>query len=145
MRGARPQGVPANELRPPNLYYDHSNARQIFHPPADLQTTNGYIPIQGRQAGPPNVNSGRQAPPTDPGPSNFQDVRFMDGVLEAICDDMLPLPHLAIGYLLRGESQMHGRRVDHPPMSLKVQGIESLSFAYVECEGLTLVTLGRIE
>ena len=31
MRGARPQGGPPNDLRPPNLYYDHVNARQTFH------------------------------------------------------------------------------------------------------------------
>ena len=49
MRGARPQGGPLNELRPPNLYYDHGNARQTFHPPTGLQTANSFIPIQGRQ------------------------------------------------------------------------------------------------
>ena len=48
MRGARPQGGPPNELGPPNLYYDHGNTRQTFYPPAELQTANGYIPIQGR-------------------------------------------------------------------------------------------------
>ena len=49
MRGATPQGGSPNELRPQNLYYDHGNARQIFHPPEGLQTINKYIPIQGRQ------------------------------------------------------------------------------------------------
>ena len=49
MRGARPQGGATNELRPPNLYYDHGNVRQTSHPLAGLQTANGYIPIQGRQ------------------------------------------------------------------------------------------------
>ena len=48
MRGARPQGGLPNELRPPNLYYDHENARQSFHSPARLQTANGYNPIQNR-------------------------------------------------------------------------------------------------
>ena len=90
MRGARPQGGPSNELRPANLYYDHRNARQTFHPPAGLQTANGYLPIQNRQRGPPNFNNKRQAPSTDPGPSNFQDVRFMDGVVESHHDDTLP-------------------------------------------------------
>ena len=42
MRGVRPQFGPPNELRPPNLYYDHGNARQIFHPLAGLQMANGY-------------------------------------------------------------------------------------------------------
>jgi hypothetical protein len=32
MRRARPQGVPPNELRPLNLYYDHGSAKQTFHP-----------------------------------------------------------------------------------------------------------------
>ena len=45
MRGARPQGGFPNELRPPNFYYDHGNARQTFHPPVELQTANVYIPI----------------------------------------------------------------------------------------------------
>ena len=54
-------------------------------------------------------------------------------------------PHLTIGYLIRGESRMHGRRVGHPPMSLEVQGIGSLPFAWVECEGLALVTIAKIE
>ena len=59
MRGARPQGGPLNEFRTPNLYYDHGNARQTFHPPAGLQTANGYILIQGRQGGPQNVDNRR--------------------------------------------------------------------------------------
>ena len=92
MRGFSPQGGPPNELRPPNLYYDHGNARQTFHPPAGLQTTNGYIYIQGRQGSPQNHVNRRQAPPMDPGPSNSQDVRFMDGVVDANCDDMLHFP-----------------------------------------------------
>ena len=70
MRGARPQDGLPNELRPPNLYYDHGNVRQTFHPPAGLQTANGYIPIQGRQGDPQNFDNRRQVPPTDPGPSN---------------------------------------------------------------------------
>ena len=92
MRDARPQGGPSNEIRPPNLYYDHVNAREIFHLPAGLQTRNGYIPIQGRQGGPQNHDNRRQTPPTDPGPSNSQDVRFMNDVVDAKCDDMYPLP-----------------------------------------------------
>ena len=74
MRRTRPQGGVLNELRPPNLYYDHGNARQISHPPAGLQTANGYIPIQDRQGGAPNFDNRRQPPPTDPGPPNSQDV-----------------------------------------------------------------------
>ena len=89
IRGARPQDGAANELRPPNLYY---NARQTFHSLAGLQTTNGYIPIQGRQGGPQNHDNRRQTPPMDPGPSNSQDVRFMDGMVNANCDDMFLLP-----------------------------------------------------
>ena len=49
MRGARPHGEGANDLRPPNLSYNHGNARQTFHPPAGLQTTNGYIHVQRGQ------------------------------------------------------------------------------------------------
>ena len=40
MRGARPQGAVAIDLRPPNLYNDYGDAKQIFEPPARLQTTN---------------------------------------------------------------------------------------------------------
>ena len=36
MRGARLQAGPRNEFRPPNLYYDHGNAEQTFHPSAGL-------------------------------------------------------------------------------------------------------------
>ena len=36
MSGARPQGGRPNDLRPPNLYYDHGNARLTFHRPAGL-------------------------------------------------------------------------------------------------------------
>ena len=71
--------------------YDHGNARQIFHLLPGLQTANGYIPIQGRQGGPQNFDNRRQASPTDPGLSNSQDVRFMDGVIESHHDDTLPL------------------------------------------------------
>ena len=91
MRGARPQGGPQNEIRPPNLYYDHGNARQTFHPPAGLQTANDYIPIQGRQGGSQNFDNRRQVPLTDPGPSNSQNVRFLNGVVESHHDDVLPL------------------------------------------------------
>ena len=91
MRGARPQGGPPNELRLPNLYYDHDNARQTFHPPAELQMANGYIPIKSRQGGPQNFDNRRQTPHTDPGPFNFQDVKFMDGVVESHHDDALLL------------------------------------------------------
>ena len=73
------------------MYCDHDNARQSFHPPAELQTANGYIPIQGRQGGPQNFVNRPQTPPTDPGPSNSQDVRFMDGVVESHHDDVFPL------------------------------------------------------
>ena len=50
-----------------------------------------YIPIQGREGGPQNFDNRRQAPLTDPGPSNSQDVRFMDDVMESHHDDTLPL------------------------------------------------------
>lgn len=65
------------------------NAKPTFHPPAELQTAIEYIPIQGRQGGPQNFNNKRQAPPTDPGPSNSQDVRFIDGVVESHYDEGL--------------------------------------------------------
>ena len=91
MRGARSQGGAPNELRPPNLYYNHGNATQTSHPPTGLQTANGYIPIQGRQGGPPNFDNRRKPPPTDPGPSKSQDVRFMDGVVELHHDNTLHL------------------------------------------------------
>ena len=77
-RGARPHGGPPNELRPPNLHYDHGNARQTFHPPIGLQTANDYIPIQGRSVGPQPHDTRRTYPPNDLGPSNSQDGRFMD-------------------------------------------------------------------
>ena len=67
----------ANE--PPNLYYDHGNARQTFHLPARLQTTNGYIRMHNRQVAQPTQDPRRPPPHTDSGVSNFQDVRFMDG------------------------------------------------------------------
>lgn len=89
MRGARPQGGPPNELRPPNLYYDHGNARQTFHPPTGLQTANGYIPIQNRPGGPQQFDNRRPAPPINPGPSNSQDVRFVDGVTEPHQDESI--------------------------------------------------------
>ena len=60
MRRGRPHGGVPNEFRPPNLYYDHGNARQTSHLPAGLQTANGYIPIEGRQGGPPNFDNRRQ-------------------------------------------------------------------------------------
>ena len=78
MRGARGQhGGNQNELRPPNLYYDHGNARQTFHPPAGLQTAAGYIPINPIPSAPP-ANEGNMAGPSNVGgqPST-QDVRFM--------------------------------------------------------------------
>ena len=90
MRGARPQGGPPSELRPPNLYYDHGNARQTFHPPTELPTTNGYIPIQNRQGGPQHFDNRGQAPSTDPDPSNSQNVRFMDGITEPHHDESIP-------------------------------------------------------
>jgi hypothetical protein len=66
--------VPPNELRLPNLYYDHGNTRQTFHPPIGLQTLNRYIPIQGKPGGPQHLDNRRQAPHVDPDLSNFQDV-----------------------------------------------------------------------
>ena len=86
-RGARLQGGPSNDLRPPNLYYDHGNARQTFHPPAGLQTSNGYISIQNRPVDPQPPGNRRQTPPNDPGPSNSQGVRFMDGTVETHTDE----------------------------------------------------------
>ena len=51
-----------NELRPPNIYYDHGNARQTFHPPAGVQTAavlhsdQSATPAnEGNMAGPSNV------------------------------------------------------------------------------------------
>ena len=81
MRGARPHGEVTNDLRPLNFYYDHGNARQTFHPPAGLQTSNGYISIQRGQAA---------QPPKDPDPSNSQDVRFMDSSTISLASEVLP-------------------------------------------------------
>jgi hypothetical protein len=81
--------VPPNELRQQNLYHHLGKTRQTFHPLTGLQTTNGYIPIQNRQAGPQHFDNRRQALPTDPGPSNFQNVRFIDGVIEPHHDESL--------------------------------------------------------
>ena len=90
MKGARSQSGPPNEVRPPNLYYNHGNARSSFHPPTELQTANGYIPIQGGQGDSQNFNNKHQAPPTDPSRFNSQDVRFIDGIVESHYDDILP-------------------------------------------------------
>ena len=90
MKGARPQGAVANELRPPHLYYDQRNARQTFHPPARLQTSNGYIPMQNRQVAQLTQDPRRPPPPTDPAPSNSQDVRFMDGSTTPQANEVLP-------------------------------------------------------
>ena len=40
------------------------------------------MPIHNRLVGPPPQENRRQAPPNDPGPSNSQDVRFMDSTVE---------------------------------------------------------------
>ena len=89
MRGAKLQGGLPNELRPPNLYYDHKNARQTFHPPTELQTANGYILIQNRQEDPHNLDNRRQTHLTDPSPYNYQDIKFMDSVVESHHEDVL--------------------------------------------------------
>ena len=73
-----------------NLYCDHENAKQGFHPPARLQTANGDIPIQNKQEGLHNFDNRRQTPPTDPGSSTSQDVRCMDGVTESHHDESMP-------------------------------------------------------
>jgi hypothetical protein len=96
MREARPQGVPPNELRPPNLYYDHENAMQTFHPSTRLQPANGYIPIQNRLGGPQHFDNREQVPPTNPGLSYSQNVRFMDGVMEPHHDESIPF-QMAVG------------------------------------------------
>ena len=77
VRGLRPQGGPSNDLRPPNLYYDHANSRQTFHHPVGLQTANGYVPIQSRHVGPQPQEDRGQGPANDSGPSTSQDIRFM--------------------------------------------------------------------
>ena len=69
MRGARPQNEGTYDFRPSNLYYDHGNARQDFHPTSGLQTANGNILVQRGQV---------THPPKKMGPSTYQDVRFMD-------------------------------------------------------------------
>jgi hypothetical protein len=69
--------------------HDHENARHTFHRPMELQTANGYIPIQNKPSGPQQFNNRRQAPPTDSGPSNSQDVRFMDGITEPHDDESI--------------------------------------------------------
>ena len=81
MRGARPQGKGINDLRPPNLYYDQGNARQNFHPPNELQTTNEYINVQRVQVA---------QPPKDPDPYNSQDVRFVDSSTIPLASEVLP-------------------------------------------------------
>jgi hypothetical protein len=55
-----------------------------------LQTANGYIPIQSRPSGSQPFDKRRQAPPTDPGLFNSQDVRFMDGFTDPHQDESLP-------------------------------------------------------
>ena len=96
MRGARPHGGVPNELRPPNIYYDHGNARQTFHPPVRLQTMNGYISIQGKPMGPQPHDNRRQVPLHESGPSNSQDVRSMDGTTDFPLNESFFLP-LALG------------------------------------------------
>ena len=81
MRGARPQNEIINNLRPPNLYYEHGNARQTFHPPAGLQTANGNIPVQRGQVA---------QPPKEMGPSTCPDVRFMDSSTIPIALEVFP-------------------------------------------------------
>ena len=90
MRGVQSHGAVANDLRLPNLYYDHGNARQTFHPPVGLQTTNGYIPVQNRQVAQPTTDPRRPASPTDQGPSNSHDVRFMDSSTIPFASEVLP-------------------------------------------------------
>ena len=78
MQGARPHGANTDEPKPPNLYYDQTIARQTFHPPAGVQTNNGYVPIQNRPASQQPAGNGRQVPPRDPRSSNTRDVMFME-------------------------------------------------------------------
>jgi hypothetical protein len=49
-----------------------------------------YILIQNRPGGAQQFHNRRQAPPNDPGPSNSQDVRFIDGVTEPHYDESIP-------------------------------------------------------
>ena len=69
MRGARAHGAVTNDLWCSNLYFDHGKTN------VDLQTTNGYIPMQNKQVAQPTQDPRRPPPPTDPGACNSQDVR----------------------------------------------------------------------
>ena len=61
MQGVRPhREFQANDLIPPNFYYDQANARQMLHPPAGVHMTNGYIPIHNRPEVQPPAENGRQ-------------------------------------------------------------------------------------
>ena len=66
MHGARPLGENTNEHRPPSLYYDQTNSRQTFHPPAGAQTNNGYVPIQNKPGVQQPTRNGRQVSPHVP-------------------------------------------------------------------------------
>ena len=81
MRCARSHGEGANDLRPPNLYYDYGNAKQTFHPPVGLQTAYGYILVQRGQV----AQSSK-----DPGTSKSHDVKFMDSSTIPLASEVLP-------------------------------------------------------
>lgn len=92
LRGERMAQNLIMNLGPPNLYYDHGNAKHTFHPPASLHTTNGDIPLHSRLVGPQPNDNRKQGPHKDPGPSNFQDVGFMDVRTDSHPDESIPCP-----------------------------------------------------
>ena len=81
-QGMRPQGVNTNEHVQPNSYYDQTNTRQQYQPPAGGQTNNRYAPNHNGSANQQPAGKGKQVPPHNPGPSNMQDVRFIEGNAE---------------------------------------------------------------
>ena len=107
------------------MYYDHGNARQIFHPSARLQTKNGYILIQNRQRGSQNFDNKRQTPPTGPDPSNYQDVKFVDGVVESHHDETFPL-QMGIGEE-QGQWPLHNNVITYELKSLDYEVIHEAS------------------
>lgn len=125
-QGAKPQGMNANEPIPPNIYYDQTNPRQQNQPPA---------------------GNGRQVPPHNPGLSNTQDVRFMEGnadphANEPSTSQAMPMegpshhwsPHAnAITYELRGVYE--GTTHEEPALAVTTRAMKGSAPAEEELEG----------
>ena len=86
-QGMRLQGVNTNEHVQTNIYYDQTNARHQFQPPVGGRLNNGYAPNQNGPVNHQPAGNGRQVPPHKPGPTNTQDVRFMEGNAEPQTND----------------------------------------------------------